>query len=102
MSYLKICKNAEVAEGEVKTLTTRHGRVGLTRLAGQVCAFEDVCTHDDGPLAEGKLDGEEIICPRHGARFNMRTGQATKMPATEDIEIYPVRVSGDEIEIDLD
>lgn len=102
MAYLKICKDAEVTEGRVKTVTTRHGRVGLTRVNGQVCAFEDICTHDDGPLAEGELDGEEIICPRHGARFNMRTGQATKMPATEDIEVYPTRLSGDQIEIDLD
>lgn len=102
MAFKRVCKDSEVVAGAVKTIATRYGRVGLIRLDGEVCAFQDVCTHDDGPLAEGELDGEEIVCPRHGARFNMRTGAATKMPATEDIEVYPVRLSGDEIEIDLD
>ena len=100
--YIKVCKDDEIAEGKVKTVVTRNGRVSLVRLNGEVCAFEDVCTHDDGPLGDGELDGEEIICPRHGARFNMRTGAATKMPATEGIEVYPVRANGNEIEIDMD
>lgn len=99
---MKVCKDEEVAEGQVKVVSTRYGRVGLIRLNGEVCAFEDVCTHDDGPLGDGEIDGEEIICPRHGARFNMRTGAATKMPATEGIETYPVTIENGEVTLDMD
>ena len=84
------------------TVHTRAGRIGLTRLDGGVVAFEDVCTHDDGPLAGGALNGEVITCPRHGAQFNLRSGEALKMPATESIETFPVRVNGEDVEVDLE
>ncbi len=102
MPTIKVCKAEEVTENSVKVVPTRYGRVALVRLDGVVCAFEDVCTHDDGPLGEGEIEGEEIICPRHGARFNMRTGKAVKLPATADIETFPARVNGGQVEVDID
>lgn len=61
-------------------------------IAGQYFAIGDVCTHDDGPLGDGDLEGHNIVCPRHGAEFDVRTGQVMSMPAVVDIPAYPVRI----------
>ncbi len=68
-------------------------------IAGQYYAIEDLCSHDDGPLGDGDLEGYEIICPRHGARFDVRTGKVLTLPAVEDIPAYPVRLVADKIEV---
>lgn len=64
----------------------------IFNIAGQFFAIGDVCTHDDGPLGDGELEGHNIVCPRHGAEFDVRTGQAVQMPAVVDIPAYPVQV----------
>ncbi len=64
----------------------------LFNIAGQVYAIGDVCTHDDGPLGDGDLEGFNIVCPRHGAEFDIRTGKVMQMPAVVDIPAYPVKV----------
>jgi 3-phenylpropionate/trans-cinnamate dioxygenase ferredoxin subunit len=70
-------------------------------IAGQYYAIADVCSHDDGPLGEGDLEGTAIVCPRHGARFDIRSGKVLSLPAIVDIPAYPVRVVNDEIQIGL-
>ncbi|MDI6770067.1 MAG: non-heme iron oxygenase ferredoxin subunit, partial [Anaerolineales bacterium] len=70
-------------------------------IAGNLYAIADVCSHDEGPLGDGDLEGHEIACPRHGARFDIRSGQALQLPAVVDIPAYPVRVRGDMIEIGI-
>jgi 3-phenylpropionate/trans-cinnamate dioxygenase ferredoxin component len=70
-------------------------------IAGQFFAIADVCSHDDGPVGDGELDGLDVICPRHGARFDLRTGKALAMPAVVDIPAYPVRVENGQIELGL-
>lgn len=70
-------------------------------LGGSYFAIADLCSHDDGPLGDGDLDGNEIICPRHGARFDLRNGKALCPPAVEDIPAYPVRVSEGEISVGI-
>jgi 3-phenylpropionate/trans-cinnamate dioxygenase ferredoxin subunit len=71
------------------------------QIAGEIFAIGDVCTHDDGPLGDGEVDGCEVICPRHGARFDVRTGKATSLPAVVDIPAYPTRVIDDQIEVGI-
>ena len=66
---------------------------------GEYYAIADVCSHDDGPVGEGAIEGHEIICPRHGARFDLGTGKVLALPAFVDIPAYPVRVTGDQVEI---
>jgi 3-phenylpropionate/trans-cinnamate dioxygenase ferredoxin subunit len=66
--------------------------VALFHVAGSYFALDDVCTHDGGPLAEGELCGFEIACPRHGAKFDVRTGKALCMPATRATVAHPVMV----------
>ena len=72
-------------------------RIALFNLEGDYYAIEDTCTHDGGPLGQGRLDGCELICPRHGARFDVRTGAATRMPAIEPVPTYEVRVTDGDI-----
>ena len=70
-------------------------------IAGEYYAIADLCSHDDGPLGEGRLEGYEIICPRHGARFDVRSGEVIALPAVVDIPAYPLRVNEGQIEIGL-
>ena len=73
--------------------------VAVFNLGGDYCAIEDTCTHDGGELASGELQGEEIVCPRHGARFNLRSGAVTAPPAYSAIAVFPVRVAGGWVEV---
>lgn len=73
----------------------------LFRVDGQYYCLDDVCTHDGGPLGEGELVGCEIACPRHGAKFDIRTGKALTMPATQDTRSHEVQVDGDQISVRL-
>jgi len=73
----------------------------LFSIGDDFLATGDICTHDGGEIGEGELDGEEIICPRHGARFNIRTGKAMSLPAVTGIPIYPVRQVDGFIEIGI-
>ena len=70
--------------------------VGLFNLDGEFYAISDVCTHDDGPLVEGKLEGEYVICPRHGARFNIKLVNKP-MPAFAPVPLYEVKIEGQDI-----
>jgi 3-phenylpropionate/trans-cinnamate dioxygenase ferredoxin component len=72
-------------------------RIAVCNVDGQFYAIEDVCTHDGGSLDQGDLEGDEIECPRHGARFNVRTGDATLMPAVMPVRTFPVKVEGDRL-----
>lgn len=73
--------------------------VAVFNLGGQFFAIEDVCTHDGGELASGELRGTEIVCPRHGARFDIRTGAVTAPPAYAPVTAFPVRVNDGWIEV---
>ena len=71
-------------------------RIAVGRVQGQLFAFDDVCTHDNGPLGQGTLDGYEVECPRHGARFDIRDGRAVCLPAIRGIRTYRVTVQDGE------
>jgi 3-phenylpropionate/trans-cinnamate dioxygenase ferredoxin subunit len=73
----------------------------LIHAGGQFYALDDVCTHDGGPLGEGTLEGHTIACPRHGARFDIRTGKALSMPATQPTAVHEVRVHNGEVYVRL-
>ena len=73
--------------------------VAVFNLDGKYYAIEDRCTHDDGPLAEGEIEGCQVICPRHGARFDIRDGKVLSAPALVDVPTFETRVSAGEIQI---
>jgi 3-phenylpropionate/trans-cinnamate dioxygenase ferredoxin subunit len=91
---LDVCPLDELPPGEVKIVTAGALSVGVFRVDGELYAIEDRCSHDDGPLAEGDWDPEElvVVCPRHGSRFDLRTGKALTLPAYLPVETFPVRV----------
>jgi 3-phenylpropionate/trans-cinnamate dioxygenase ferredoxin subunit len=76
--------------------------VVIMNVDGEYFAIEDVCTHDDGPLGEGEIEEDEIICPRHGARFNLRTGEVLSLPAVMGVKTYPIKIEGDRILIGVE
>jgi len=94
--FIKVAKTSDLAPGQKMLVEYDEEDVGLFNLNGQFYAISDVCTHDNGPLVEGELDGEHIICPRHGARFNVKTGEQT-MPAFAPVPLYDVKIEGDDI-----
>ena len=98
-SFVTVAKVGEIPVGGVKVVRMDDQPLALFHLADGYFAMEDLCTHDGGPLAEGVLDGEVIECPRHGARFNVKTGAVLCLPAVAPVATYAVRVQGDEIQV---
>ena len=76
--------------------------IAVFNIDGQYYAIEDVCTHDGEELTGGPVEDDEIICPRHGARFCIRTGEALSAPAYEPVPTYPVRIDNDKIQVQVD
>ena len=97
--YVAVAATDELASGDRIVVEVKDHYVAVFNVGGNFYAIEDVCTHDDGPLAEGELDGTVIECPRHGAKFDITTGKVLSFPAITDVPWYPVRVEGDEIQI---
>jgi 3-phenylpropionate/trans-cinnamate dioxygenase ferredoxin component len=76
--------------------------VAVCNVNGQFYAIDDLCTHDGGSLDQGELEGEEIECPRHGARFNVTNGDAVQLPAFEPVETHDVRVDGTTLQVGVE
>ena len=101
VEFIPVAKVNELGNGERLIFEIDGEPIALFNIAGEYFALADVCSHDDGPVAEGELLDHEIACPRHGARFDIKTGEALSLPAVVDIPAYPVRVEEDEILIGL-
>jgi len=95
--FIKVASTSDLAPGD-KMLDEYQGTpVGLFNIDGEFFAIYDVCTHDGGPLVEGELHGDVIVCPRHGARFDVKTGAVRTLPAYAPVPTYQVKTEGDEI-----
>ena len=103
LDYVTVARLSEVPSGQTLWVKpTRHDRLVLCNVGGAIYAVVDACSHDGGMLRFGKLDGQHLVCPRHGACFDVSTGEAVTPPATVAIRTYPVRVLGDEIQVGLE
>jgi len=91
----------EVGPGEIKQYLVEDRFVALCNVDGEFHAIEDVCTHDAGPLDQGELIGNQIKCPRHGAKFDVTTGKALTLPAIKPVPKHEVKVEGDDIYVAL-
>ncbi len=100
--WLKVGRAAQLRPGQMGTFDADGYPLLLANVDGEYCALEDTCTHDGGPLAEGELEGREIVCPRHGARFDACTGAVLKLPAFEPVPAFPVRVEDGDILVEVD
>jgi len=99
--FIGVAQVSDLPNGERLFLTIDELPIVVFNIAGGLYAIADLCSHDDGPLGDGELDGMEIVCPRHGARFDIRDGKVLSLPAVVDIPAYPVRVLDGEIQIGL-
>jgi 3-phenylpropionate/trans-cinnamate dioxygenase ferredoxin subunit len=99
VDFIQIAPLADIPDGERLFVEVDEKKIVLFNIGGNIYAIGDVCSHDGGPLGDGEVEGMDVICPRHGARFDIKTGQALLLPAVEDIPAYPVRIIDGMIEI---
>ena len=97
-----VARIEDVPTGTVKVVEAAGRQIALCNYDGSIYAIDDVCTHDRGPLDQGELIGDEIECPRHGARFDVTTGRATRLPAIQPVRTYPVRVEDGAIVVEVE
>lgn len=97
--WINVIDQNALADGEHVVIDVDGTDVAIFKIEGQFYAIEDVCTHDGAEIASGELDGYEIICPRHGARFCVKTGAVTAPPAYEDIDTFPIRIENDTVQV---
>jgi 3-phenylpropionate/trans-cinnamate dioxygenase ferredoxin component len=97
--FVKVASTNEIAPGQCRLVTVNGTDVALFNVDGKFFALSNACTHEEGPLAEGEITGHEVICPWHGAKFDIRTGEVLGPPAYDAVVRYDVRVAGDDIEV---
>jgi 3-phenylpropionate/trans-cinnamate dioxygenase ferredoxin subunit len=99
--FVPVAKVSEIPDPGRQLVEVDERLVVLIHVGGQFYALDDVCTHDGGPLGEGQLEDSTIACPRHGAKFDIRTGAALTMPATRSTVVHDVEVQGDTVLVRL-
>lgn len=100
MARHHVGKLSEIAPGTTHRVVVDSTAILLCNVGGKVFGIEDVCTHDGGPLDQGQLEGDRIVCPRHAATFDVRTGEALTLPAVLPLMAFDVSVEGDDIFVD--
>lgn len=98
-------KKSEVLSGQAKSYQIGETKIVVCNVNGEYFAISDICTHDDGELVSGEKSLVEVCqieCPRHGARFDIKTGEAKRMPAVAPIRTYRVNISGDDLEVSIE
>ena len=97
--YLKVAMTDEIAPGQARRVEVHGKRLALFNVDGSFYALDDTCPHRGGPLSEGAIAGEEVTCPWHGSKFNIRTGEVLGPPTRQGITRYGLRVTGTDIEV---
>ena len=101
IEYVEIAPVSELPNGERLFIEVEGKALVIFNIVGQYFAIGDICTHDDGPLGDGDLEGFTVVCPRHGGEFDVQTGKALQLPAVVDIPAYPVKVVDEMIQVGL-
>ena len=102
MPLVRVAKLTDLSPGTVQVVDLDDQEIALCNVDGQVYAIANLCTHDGSPLNQGCLNGHAVECPRHGARFDVRTGAVLALPAVIPVPTYRVEIHGDDIMVDLD
>jgi len=100
--WQNIAKTDDLPAGSWQVADFDNISVLIFNVDGNFYAIENICTHDGGTLSDGRLVGNEIMCPRHGARFCVKTGQVTAPPAYENINTFPLRIENGIIQVQID
>jgi nitrite reductase/ring-hydroxylating ferredoxin subunit len=98
-TFVKVAKIDELPSGEGKLIKVNRKRIALFNVAGRYYAIDDVCPHRGASLSEGEIEGEAVVCPWHGAIFELATGEVRRFPAAAGVATYEVRLEGGEIAI---
>jgi 3-phenylpropionate/trans-cinnamate dioxygenase ferredoxin subunit len=101
-TWLDVASVAELTPGMRRVIDADGVAVAVFNLGGEYFAIKDECPHDGGDLAQGNLEGEVIVCPRHGARFSVRSGAVLGPPAYENVRTYPVRVAQGRVQVEVE
>ena len=101
VEFVEIAPSDQLPAGERIFIELEGKSIVIFNIAGKLFAIGDVCSHDNGPVGDGEIEENEIVCPRHGGRFDIRTGKATSLPPVVDIPSYPVRIVEGMIELGL-
>lgn len=99
--YVEVAKKSQIPEGDSIGVEIEGKLLALVNLGDEIYALEDTCPHEAGPLSDGQIIGEDIECPWHRSRFNIKTGRVTRDPAVEDVMTYKVRLVGDAVEVEI-
>ena len=97
--WIRVCGSEELLPGEFKIAYDGDTAIAVFNIDGELYAIEDVCTHDGGVLTGGAVEDDVIVCPRHGARFSIRTGEVLSPPAYEDVPTFPVRIEAGIVQV---
>ena len=100
--FRKIATVDDIPEGTLKGFEVDHQKLVVAHTAAGFYAVEDECSHDFAPISDGHLAGNDIVCPRHGARFDLETGDVTAPPAVAPIETLELKIDGDDILVRID
>ena len=99
--FRQVAATGDIPLGEMRDFEIGPHRFVIAHSEDGFFALADVCTHDGAPIADGKIDGDEVVCMRHGARFDLATGEVTGPPAIVPIDTYEVRIDGDRVFVRL-
>ena len=99
--YVKVAQVSEIEPNHGKMVEVQGKKIALFNVNGQFHAIDNTCTHRGGPLSEGELEGDEVTCPWHGAKFKVSSGEVLSPPAPQGVNSYKVRVNGPDIELEL-
>jgi 3-phenylpropionate/trans-cinnamate dioxygenase ferredoxin subunit len=99
---IKVCSESEIAAGEIRRFDINGSQIILARSGGQVYALQDTCSHDGAELGDGDLVDNQIQCSRHGGRFDLKTGEATQMPAVVGIDSYKVEIQDGDVYVSME
>ena len=97
--WINVAPLAELPPGAFRTVDVDGAQIAVFNVDGEYYAIEDVCTHDGGILTGGTLAGCEVVCPRHGAHFSLKTGAALSPPAYEAIATFPLRIADGMVQV---
>jgi 3-phenylpropionate/trans-cinnamate dioxygenase ferredoxin component len=101
-TWQTVARASEIPPERVAVFRVGDHEVAVCNVGGQFYAIDDLCTHDGGSLDQGELEGAEIECPRHGARFDVRNGAAVQLPAFEPVETHDVRLEGESVQVGVE
>jgi 3-phenylpropionate/trans-cinnamate dioxygenase ferredoxin subunit len=100
--FVRVARVDDLPPGSVTRVDVAGHAVALANVDGQFYAVDDTCTHEEASLSDGGIVGEIVVCPKHGSRFNVKTGRVLSLPAVRSVAVYPVRVEGGDVLVSPD